>query len=214
MHHCRWLAQLHFKTFKLSESNQEKFKGKMSSFKVIVTILFISAISLSSAHSKKFALLSKLTNDIIENERVPSILYAKTCWSKTDDIAFVKYISIPIQIVNSITPIELPTDDNTNKQWFFIDMNCKQYSNFLSNVDEKYFAHPYRWIFIDAKNESIQHLNFLPGSNIILANRNPNSEQFTLNQGFNYIFIPFPINYLLRKIIFLKQHIKLAKEIR
>lgn len=200
--------------FESSDSKQKKFERKMSLLK-IVTILFISVTNLSTVHCRKITLLSKLTNDIIENERVPSILYAKTCWLRADDIAFVKNISIPIQIVNSITPINLPTDDNTNKQWFFIDMNCKQYSNFLSNVDEKYFAHPYRWILIDAKNESLQYLNFLPGSNIILANQNPNSEQFTLNQGCNN-FGQFRknIEFFSRKNIFSKQYTRSAKEIR
>lgn len=167
----------------------------MSLFKTVI-ILFISFTNFSAVHSQRVAFLSKLTNDIIENERVPSILYAKTCWSKADDIDFIKYSSIPIQIANSITPVNLPTDDDTNKQWFFIDMNCKKYSNFLSNVDGKYFAHPYRWILIDAKTESIQHLNFLPGSNIILANQNPNSKEFTLNQG-SISFVQF-----LKKLVF------------
>lgn len=149
----------------------------------VVTVLFATIPNLSAIHSQKLVLLSKFTTDIIENERVASVLYAKTCWSKADDIAFVKNISIPIQIVTSIEPINLPNDENVNNQWFLIDMNCKQYAKFLSSVDEKYFAHPYRWIFVDAANDSIQHLNFLPGSNIILANHGPNSEQFTLKQG-------------------------------
>lgn len=164
----------------------------MSLFK-IVTILFILATNFSTVHNQNIAALSQLTSDIIENERVPSILYAKACWPIVDEIAFVKSFSIPIQYDDSNTPINLPTDENTNKQWFFIDMNCKQYSNFLSSVDEKYFAHPYRWIIFDAKNESIQHLNLLPGSNIILANRNSNSGQFELNQGWVVLLFQFRI---------------------
>lgn len=153
----------------------------------IVTILFISVLNFSTVQNQKIATLSKLTSDIIENERVPSIVFAKACWPISDEIAFIKSFLIPIQFDDSITPIDLPIDENTNKQWFFIDMNCKQYSSFLSSIDDKYFAHPYRWIIVDAKNKSIEHLNVLPGSNIILANRNSNSEQFELNQGlFNY----------------------------
>lgn len=165
-----------------------------------VTILFILVLNFSTVHNQKIAAVSQLTSDIIENERVPSILHAKACWPKTDEISFIKSFSIPTQFDDSITPINLRIDENTNKQWFFIDMNCKQYSNFLSSVDDKYFAHPYRWIIVDAKNESIQHLNLLPGSNIILAERKPNSEHFTLNQGWVFSWIEFWI--LVRKIYF------------
>lgn len=185
--HINWkpltLARLVvFQIFKSNKLNHKNLQRKMSLFQSIA-ILFILVLNFSTVHNRKITTLSQLTSDIIENERVPSILYAKACWPKVEEIAFVKSFSIPIQFDDSITPINLRIDENTNKQWFFIDMNCKQYSNFLSSVDEKYFAHPYRWIIVDAKNESIQHLNLLPDSNIILADRKTNSEHFTLNQG-------------------------------
>lgn len=188
----------------------------MNSIKIIA-IFLISVSNFSTVHSHNSVLLSKLAKDIIENERVPSILHAKTCWSKSDDIAFVKDNSMPMQIVNSIAPIDLPYDDNSNKQWFFVDMNCKQYSTFLVSVDEKYFSHPYRWILIDATNDSIEHLHFLPDSNIILANRDPNSEQFHLKQGKINFFPVFHSDeiFILKKHNFVQnQHTKLAKGIR
>lgn len=149
----------------------------------VFAIVFISVANLFPVYGQNIAFLSKLTADIIENERVAAILYARTCWSKTDSSAFVQSMSIPIQIVDSNAPIDLPYDDNTNKQWFFVDMNCMEYPTFLKSVDEKYFAHPYRWILIDAANDTIEHLNFLPNSNIILANFDRISEQFILKQG-------------------------------
>lgn len=126
-------------------------------------------------------MLSKLVNDIIKNEHVPSILYVKNCGSKSDTINFVKSISIATEIVKSFTSINLQGDENTNKQWFFVDMKCNQ--TILSSVDEKYLAHPYRWIIVDAVNDSIANLNILPGSYIVIANQDTDSEQFNLKQS-------------------------------
>ncbi|XP_055295194.1 uncharacterized protein LOC129564966 [Sitodiplosis mosellana] len=61
-------------------------------------------------------------------------------------------------------------------------MNCEHNSDFLSTIEEKYFAHPYHWIIIDTTNDSIQNLTFLPDSNIILANKDRNSDRYTLKQ--------------------------------
>lgn len=80
--------------------------------------------------------------------------------------------------------LNLPIDENINKQWFFIDMNCGERSiNLLMNTDEKYFAHPFRWIIVDATHDSIKNLTFLPDSNIILANWDDKSQRYSLEQG-------------------------------
>lgn len=150
-------------------------------FKMIPILILSSVINCQRAGN-----ISKLIKDIIENERVASVLWATTCWSKIDDFNFVMSLAIRIQIVKWNMPINLPTDENTNKQCFFVDMSCEKVvdrSTFLSTVNEKYFAHPYRWIIADATNESLQNLTFLPDSNIILVNQDLTTNQYILKQG-------------------------------
>lgn len=151
----------------------------MLSFNLIVFSLVLFA-KLSIADRHRFEDLSNLVLDVIENEQIPSILWAITCWPKTDEFNFIKKCPYQIRIANSNEPIILHSNENTNKQWFFMDANCAKR---LKNVDEKYFAHPYRWIIADITNVSIQELSFLPGSNIILANRDGNLKEYNLKQG-------------------------------
>lgn len=141
--------------------------------------LILSLVSLST-NGQKVEVLSKLVSDVIENESGSAVLWAKICWSKINEFYFLINSSFPIQFGISIN---LPIDGSINKQWFFIDMHCECSSIFLSKIDERYFGHPYRWIIADATNDSIQHLAFLPGSNIILANYDSNSNQYILKQG-------------------------------
>lgn len=142
---------------------------------------------LKSIRSERVVDLSNLVRDVIANENVPSILWTKTCWTKIDEFNFAKNAPFFVQVVKLNTSIKLPIDENTNKQWFFIDMNCEYKANFLSIIDQKYFAHPYRWIIADATNDSIQHLPFLPDSNVMLANKGKNSHEYVLKQGSNLI---------------------------
>lgn len=187
----------------------------------LIILLFVclaEAYQVFSNHNsvKKSEEIANLVKDVIENERMASILWMKNCWSKPDDLKFVKSISVPVQIVKASTmTINLPADANNfaNKQWFIVDMDCQNSSNFLSNVDEKYFAHPYRWILLSSTADSIKNLTFLPGkytskqyytfsfretkfyhfsdSNIILANQDRESRKYALKQGgwWNYFVI-------------------------
>lgn len=149
-------------------------------FLIFLIIIFTS---LKSICSQGVDDLSNLVRDVVENEGVPSILWIKTCWSKIDEFKFAKNAPFLVQVVRSNNPIKLRIDANTNKQWFFIDINCEYKEKFLSTIEEKYFAHPYRWIIADATNDLIQKLPFLPDSNIILANKNENSHEYVLKQG-------------------------------
>lgn len=144
------------------------------------TVLFTKVLR---ADSNRFEELSNLVQDVIENEGVPSILWAKTCWPKTEEFKFIKKIPFQMKITNLNEPINLVFNDNTNKEWFFLDAICEKQLNILSDVDVKYFSHPYRWIIADATNSSIQDLSFFPGSNIILANRDIKLKQYILKQG-------------------------------
>lgn len=152
-------------------------------------VLTISVVILPMADSRRFDEFTKLLKDIIENEQVSSVLWARTCWPNMIAFNLAKLISIPIQIIQTNAPINLPTSENMNKQWFFADMNCDSTSKYLADTDEKYFAHPFRWVIADATHESIQNLTFLPSSDIILANRDASLKRYVLKQGnFNFFF--------------------------
>lgn len=164
-------------------------------FKYLLLIFVLEARSLiASIEHDRPKELAKLVKELIENEKVSSTLWIEDCWTKNDELNFIKSLSIPIQFARSTAPsFVLPIDENINKQWFFIDMNCGEQSvSLLTNIDEKYFAHPFRWIIVDATHESIQNHTFLPDSNIILANWDEESKKYNLKQG---IFIFYQIYY-------------------
>lgn len=147
-------------------------------------VFSISFVRFSSADSVRFENIAKMIKEIIEHERVPSFLWTKSCWPKLEDLKLAQRVSVPVQVVKSSASINLTINDATNKQWFFVDMNCRGSSNFLSTkVDEKYFAHPYRWIITDANADSIRNVTVLPGSNVILANQGEDSNRYILKQG-------------------------------
>lgn len=156
----------------------------MFRFIVFTVLISNSRLAYGYIHHERFKVLPNLVKDVMKNEKIPSILWAKTCWPKIDEFNFIRDFPFSIQIVsNRNGQIDFPIDENINKQWFFIDMNCTSESNFLLTIDEKYFAHPYRWIIADANNGSIQSLPFLPDSNIIIANQDVDSKQYILKQG-------------------------------
>lgn len=155
---------------------------------VITFVILNSSQSFPMANSLRAEEISHLVQDVIHNERVPSILWAKTCWSKIDDFTFAKSAPFFVQMVKSNPRIQLSIDESKNKQWFFIDMKCSGAVTFLSNVNDTYFAHSYRWIIADATDDSIQHLKFLPDSNVILANKDRNSDDYILKQGMKFKF--------------------------
>lgn len=159
-------------------------KSKMD-FKYLLLIFILEARSLlASVEHDRAKVLTKLAKELIENEKVSSTLWIEDCWTKNDELNFIKTLSIPIQFARSTAPsFDLPIDENINKQWFFVDMDCGEKSvNLLTSIDEKYFAHPFRWIIVDAMHQSIQNLTFLPDSNIILANRDEKIQKYNLKQ--------------------------------
>lgn len=160
---------------------------QMISVKLVVVLIVVAIANFPlvvSADSYKFNELSKLVKKIIENEETPSVLWIKTCWSKSDEIVFIKSTVSLVQIVDSSAQINLSFEDEAvSAQWFFVDISCEQNSDFLMNVQPRYFAHPYRWIIAGATDDSIQNLTLLTDSNVILANQNAESKQYDLKQG-------------------------------
>lgn len=158
----------------------------MTSRKQII-LFFVAFVSFPvhiSGGSHKPKELSKVVQNIIKNEEIPSVLWIKTCWSKIDEINFVKKTAIPVQIATSTTSIDLSFEDEVVKaQWFFVDISCERNSDFLQNVPDRYFAHPYRWIIAGANSYSIQNLTLLPDSNVIIAHQNTDGKEYDLKQG-------------------------------
>lgn len=166
--------------------------NQMTSTKQIILffVAFVNFPALISGGSHKSKELSKVVQNIVKNEGIPSVLWIKSCWSKIDEINFVKNTAIPVQIATSTTSIDLSFDDEVvEAQWFFVDISCERNSDFLSNVQNRYFAHPYRWIIAGADSYSIQNLTLLPDSNVIIAHQNTGIKEYDLKQGSMQIII-------------------------
>lgn len=130
-------------------------------------------------------IVSKIVQVVIENEKVPSILSVISCWTKTQQFRFTKPLQIPLQIINHF---EIPEsvkikDDNTNKRWYFINMQCKESENYLQKIDQTLFGHPYRWILFEPNIDHLHNLTFLPDANVISINFNEKMKQYDLNQS-------------------------------
>lgn len=128
-------------------------------------------------------MVTKLVQDLIENENVPSVLTVISCWSQSDNFHFMKSSKVPIQLSRSFKISPRIVDDITNKLWYFIDMRCSESYDFLHKIEAEYFAHPYRWILFESTEEQLVNLTLLTDSNVILANFNSHLGRFDLKQG-------------------------------
>lgn len=148
----------------------------------------ILLIFLVPANGLEVKILSNLVQDLIENEKVPSVLSVFSCWSKFDQQAFVKSSKIPVQLSNRFKIQPRISDDRTNKLWYFIDVRCVGSDKFLHGTDNAYFAHPYRWIMFEPVEERMVNLTFLPDSNVIFVHFNADQSRFDLKQGKMFLF--------------------------
>lgn len=150
----------------------------------IITI-FILLNSYTASSQQDIGLIFKLISDIIRNENVPSHLSAFTCWSNIQRFQFVKNFDHPVQISSQFEINPRVSDDFTNKLWYFIDMRCERSVQFLHQIEEDYFAHPYRWILYEPESKSSNNLTFLIDSNVILINSNAKQNHLVLKQSKN-----------------------------
>lgn len=151
---------------------------------LVLCVIFFLACQPSHCH-RKVEIVSKLVQDLIRSENVSSILSAKTCWSKWDDVYLFKNTIVPIQLINQFNQSEWNCGDvqHRNRVWYFVDMDCVDSYEFLSMVDIRCFAHPYRWILLDPIWQLLNTSFFLPDSNVILANLESNHRQYNLFQS-------------------------------
>lgn len=127
--------------------------------------------------------ISKLVRDVIENEHVPSVLSALTCWTKSDRLHFLNVSKVPTQLNNQLKIPHRQSNDQIHKLWYFIDMRCDGAHEFLSTLRNDYFAHPYRWILLEPIEDRMEHLPFLTDSNVLVINFNANLSHFDLKQS-------------------------------
>lgn len=127
--------------------------------------------------------ISQLTQDLIANENVPTLLSAFTCWPKSDNFHLIKTSKVPVQSNSQFKIGPHRSDDATNKLWHFIDMRCNKSYTFLSKVEHRLFGHPYRWILFEPDESRLNNLTFLTDSNVIFVNFNTELSRFDLRQG-------------------------------
>lgn len=151
----------------------------MSVFPIIIVFLLFS-VQQSFCFSRG-EVVGKLLHDILRGERSPAILSARICWTKSEQIAFVKELPYMIQFIETSAHLSHINADQTNKIYYFVDMNCSDSQPFIVSVNEKFFGHPYRWILLNGNAKNLSSLSFLPDSNVILANAIENG--FKLAQG-------------------------------
>lgn len=156
------------------------------------TLIFL--IFLVPANGLEVNVLSNLVQDLISNEKVPSVLSVFTCWSKFDQQLFVKSSKIPVQLSNRFKIQPRISDDRTNKLWYFIDVRCVGSYKFLHGIDKAYFAHPYRWIMFEPVEERMVNLTLLPDSNVIFVHFNADQSRFHLKQGKMVLFSQLSVN--------------------
>lgn len=147
--------------------------------------LMSAIFSLARCNEQNIENISKIVSDIVRNENVISHLSALTCWQNIQNFEFVKSFNHPVQITSQFKVSSRLSDDLTNKLWYFIDMRCERSISFLYQIEEEYFAHPYRWILYEAEFESLANLTFLTDSNVILINSNAKQSQFDIKQSEN-----------------------------
>lgn len=134
-------------------------------------------------HGQENKEISNIVRDLIENEKIPSVLSAFTCWSKLDQFHLIKTSKIPTQLNSQLKIQPRISDDQTNKLWHFIDMRCAGSYKFMHAIDGAYFAHPYRWIIYEPIEERMMNLTLLPDSNVIFIHFHAETGRFNIKQG-------------------------------
>lgn len=138
---------------------------------------------LLTAFGQQIEVIRKFVQDLIRNERIPSVLSVIACWPQSDNFYFTKSIDIPIQITSNFKIPNRTNDDSANKLWHFIDMRCNGSYDFLYKIERQYFAHPYRWILFEVVENRLANFTFLTDSNVIFVTINQSSNRFDLKQG-------------------------------
>lgn len=150
-------------------------------------IIVILLVLLLRSNGENVKMITKLVEDLIKNENVPSALSVISCWSQSDNFRFLRDSKVYTQLSREYKIPHRKDDEFVNKLWFFIDMRCNGSHNFLNEIEDAYFAHPYRWILFEPIEPNLTKLQFLADSNVILIKFNSELSRFDLNQSKNKI---------------------------
>lgn len=151
--------------------------------KSISTFIWILVLLSSRSLAVKVEEISKLVQNLLAGESVPTVLSATTCWSNSNKLHFLKASKVPIRFNSQFETHPHHSDDKTNHLWNLIDMRCSGSYESLNSLDGAYLAQPYRWILIEPVEERLIKLPFLTNSNVIFINFNANLSRFDLKQG-------------------------------
>lgn len=164
-------------------SNKIPFTTKKMNLK----FLFLIFLLIPHGQSVEIQVISKLINDLIENERFPTILSVISCWKQMENFHFFTSSKVRISLISQLEIAPIRKDDNSNKMCYFIDMRCNGSHEFLNRVEAAYFGHPYRWILFEPNENRLLNLTFLTDSNILLINFNETLSRYDLKQGEYFI---------------------------
>lgn len=158
-------------------------------------IFIILAFFLAShGHEIKVEVVSKLLQDIIKNENIPSVISASTCWPLLEHFHFIKTSKVPVQLNGQMNIAGRAIDDSTNKMWRFVDMRCSGSYEMLHKIEASLFAHPHRWILLEPDENRLTNLTFLVDSNVLWINFNLELSRFDLKQGKYHVFSEFLVS--------------------
>lgn len=162
---------------------------------LIVCVLFGHSLA-------NIKIIEKFVVDFIKNERIPTVLTIRACWTQEEKAHFLTATPTRVQFVDKLKFV--PHDDFANKILFFVDMNCPDSVDFLHQViqtsvnsvdsdlwfllqvNKTYFSHPFHWIFFDVKETQISELNvleLLTDSYVVLVSKISSSNVFDLQQS-------------------------------
>lgn len=100
-------------------------------FYKFTTVIFIMYLTVAMA---KANLHAELINDLVRNERIPTILHLKVCWARSELVQFLQMQTHQIEFLGEARQLNIRIDELTNTIWFVLDMKCLDGVRFLQEV--------------------------------------------------------------------------------
>lgn len=156
--------------------------------KFLLTILFTLSFEkcVVNAQQNRNTIISSLIQDIAENDDKHSSLWLKNCWSKSENLKFLKSTNRSYMVLQKGIEADVKWNEyhrQIQNFWFAIDLSCEDSLQFLLNTNKMYFTHPFRWILIDGNKEIYEQLVLPTDSNVVLAEPADINGRYVLRQG-------------------------------
>lgn len=141
---------------------------------------------LASEQENRITIISSLIRDVAENDDKHSSLWLKNCWSKSENLKFLKSTNRSYMLLQNGIETDVKWNEY-NRQiqhfWFAIDLSCEDSLQFLMNTNTMYFTHPFRWILIDGNKNIYEKLVLPTDSNVVIAESANTDGHYVLKQG-------------------------------